>query len=240
MYLSSYINRGVQRLQRDALRMVGRDALTRRRIHGRPDLLRLGSRYGGWIVPSTALDASSVCYCAGAGEDISFDLALITRFGCEVRVFDPTPRAIAHVQQVASGNPRLQLHAVGLWDTDESVRFYAPANAAHVSHSAVNLQNTSRYFEAPCRSLASLMREHGHRYLDLLKLDIEGAEHRVIHAMLAQNLDVRLLCVEFDEAALELTPERRARIAGSVAALIDRGYELVAQDGRANYTFVRL
>jgi hypothetical protein len=36
-------------------------------------LLRLGTTYGGWIIPVDAgLTADSICYCAGAGEDISF------------------------------------------------------------------------------------------------------------------------------------------------------------------------
>jgi hypothetical protein len=38
----------------------------------------------------------SICYCAGAGEDISFACALVERFRCQVRVIDPTPRAIQH------------------------------------------------------------------------------------------------------------------------------------------------
>ena len=60
-------------------------------------LLRLGTTYGGWIIPADAgLTADSICYCAGAGEDISFDCALVERFHCQVRVIDPTPRAIQH------------------------------------------------------------------------------------------------------------------------------------------------
>jgi FkbM family methyltransferase len=239
MSLSHYIARGARRLHRDALRVVGRDALTRRRIHTRPDLVRLGSRYGGWIVPLTALDSSSVCYCAGVGEDISFDLALIERFDCEVHAFDPTPRAIAHVAKVAAGHSRFHFEPVGLWERDERLRFYAPADPSHVSHSVVNLQNSAAYFEAPCHSLDSLMRARGHDRIDLLKLDIEGAEHRVIASMLADDIAATVLCVEFDEASLGLTDERRSRIAATVDTLVAHGYELVAQDGRANYTFVR-
>ena len=60
-------------------------------------LLRLGTTYGGWIIPADAgLTADSICYCVGAGEDISFDCAGVERFHCQVRVIDPTPRAIQH------------------------------------------------------------------------------------------------------------------------------------------------
>src|SRR3546814_9362953 len=51
---------------------------------------------------------------------------------------------------------------VGLWSEDATLRFYAPRDPTHVSHSIVNLQETESYFEARCRSIASLMAELGH------------------------------------------------------------------------------
>lgn len=42
----------------------------------RDDLVRLGSDYGGWWVPAGDVKPDVVAYCAGAGEDITFDLAL--------------------------------------------------------------------------------------------------------------------------------------------------------------------
>jgi FkbM family methyltransferase len=232
------IARATQRLRRDAWRMMGVDALTGCRIRS-VGTRRLGSKYGGWIIPERVLDATSVCYCAGAGEDISFDLALIEQYGCEVHTFDPTPRAIEHVERTAGNVPRLRFHPIGLWDCDEVLRFYAPADPTHVSHSVMNLQNTRSYFEARCRSLAHITQDLGHAHIDLLKLDIEGAEHRVIASMLAGNLLVRVLCVEFDEAVAGLTAEGRKRILATAQALTARGYVLAAQEGRSNYTFVR-
>src|SRR3546814_13240808 len=77
---------------------------------------------------------------------------------------------------------------VGLWSEDATLRFYAPRDPTHVSHSIVNLQETESYFEARCRSIASLMAELGHDRLDLLKVDVEGAEHEVIRSMLASGI----------------------------------------------------
>lgn len=74
------------------------------RVQPRPDLKKLGGEhYGGWVVPISVLSESSICYCAGVGEDITFDLALIDTFGCDVFAFDPTPRAVRHVNQHAAG-----------------------------------------------------------------------------------------------------------------------------------------
>jgi hypothetical protein len=65
-------------------------------------LIRLGSGYGGWLLPKDAiLNKDSVCYLTGAGEDISFDCALVEQFGVQARIVDPTPRAIAHFAQLS-------------------------------------------------------------------------------------------------------------------------------------------
>ena len=50
---------------------------------------RLGTHYGGWIIPENILDSTSICYLAGAGEDISFDCCLAQQYGCRIRIVDP-------------------------------------------------------------------------------------------------------------------------------------------------------
>lgn len=232
------LKRALHRIHRDTSRAMGVDALTGQRIQSRSDLVRLGSQYGGWIVPAAAVQEDSICYCAGVGEDVSFDLALMERFGCEVHAFDPTPRAIEFVGRNAADVRGFHFHPVGIWERDEQLRFYAPSNPDHVSHSVMNLQQTDSFFEAPCRSLPSLMKELGHARIDLLKLDIEGAEQRVLAAMLKEGVTARVLCVEFDEATLAWTPERKQRIATTAESLASQGYVLVAQEGRSNYTYM--
>jgi FkbM family methyltransferase len=239
MSVRQRVARAIRRAAWPALRRLRRDNLTLRRIEPRSDLEKIGSDYGGWVVPTGLLDAGSVCYCAGCGEDISFDLGLVRRFGCEIFAFDPTPRAVLHVGQQAKGVARYHFTALGLWDGDDVLRFFAPKDPAHVSHSALNLQQTDDYFEARVSRLSSLMRERGHERLDLLKLDIEGAEYRVVDSMLEDELEVGILCVEFDEYYNPLDSAYAARIRDSVARILDTGYALVHSEGNGNYTFVR-
>jgi hypothetical protein len=52
----------------------------------------LGSEYGGWPIAVSGVGPDTPIFSFGAGDDISFDLAAIERFGCDVLVFDPTPR----------------------------------------------------------------------------------------------------------------------------------------------------
>jgi FkbM family methyltransferase len=154
---------------------------------------RLGSSYGGTSVPLERLSVDSVVYSAGVGEDVTFDLALIEKVGCKVWAFDPTPRSLAYTADLR--NPNFVHLPYALWASDTSRQFFVPADQAYVSHSLVNLQGTDTSIEVSCRSLGSVMQELGHDRIDLLKLDIEGAEYEVLRSM--GSIRPRVLCVEF-------------------------------------------
>lgn len=203
----------------------------------RSDLDRLGDAYGGWVVPRTLLNRESVVYCVGCGENISFDLALITTFGCKVYALDPTPRAVEYVQRVAGDEPRYVFESLGLWDETTTLRFYAPQDPTHVSHSLVNLQRTDTFIDVPVTRLRNVMARHGHTRLSLLKLDIEGAEYKVLDSVLTDDISVDVLCVEYDEFHHPIDGDYRTRIRRSIRQLQARGFVIV--DACAgNYTLV--
>lgn len=180
----------------DRRRLIGRLGFVRR-----DDMEMLGNPYGGYRVPTSQLGERSVCYLAGTGEDITFDLALIARFGCEVWAFDPVPEAAAYVARAGADEPRHHFMGVGLWSSDTTLAFHAPAQEGFVSHSATNLQGTEAAFEAHVRAVTSLMAELGHDHIDLLKVSAEGAEFEIIDHVLDNGIDVRVLCVEFAQPA---------------------------------------
>lgn len=193
-------------------------------------LERLGSPYGGWIVPTHAALPGSVCYLAGLGEDASLDLALAAR-GCEVVVIDPTPRAVAFAEVAFDGLDNVRFLPIGVWSTSRIVRFYAPADPTHVSHSAVNLQGTTSWFEAPCRTVREIAAQFNHLGIDLLKLDIEGAEYEVLEGLVSDGLRPCAICVEFDQPVSVWTTIRQLK------RLTRAGYDVVAHE-RWNFTLV--
>ena len=224
--------------------------------------ITVGTSYGGWKIPELAMSRSQTVFACGAGEDISFDLTLAEKFGQRVFIIDPTPRAEIHYQKVekavASGDStaavngdemklhyqispeafeRVSFHKVGVWDQDETVKFYVPKDKRHVSHSILNLQKTEEYFEAPVRKLSSLMTEIGCESLDVLKIDIEGAEYKVLQDLCASDLRPLTLCVEFDELHNKLDEDWPDRIRSTIEAINKAGYVCTFSD-RSGSTFL--
>lgn len=219
--------------------LLGFDYISYSKVNGRNDLQKIGSRYGSWVVPSTLIDANSICYCVGCGEDVSFDLGLIENFSCNVFAFDPTPRAISYIEKVASQNSKYHFFEVGLWDKEDTLKFYAPRNTEHVSHSLVNLQKTDEYIVVKVKRLKDIMREIGHQKIDLIKIDIEGAEYKVIDSIIEDSIKVKVICIEYDEYFNQLDADYKNRIRDSIIKLLSAGYQLVYAQGNGNYTFVK-
>lgn len=220
----SFYQRLRARVLRTALRCLVRS-------RARTDVECFGTDYGGHAVPTSLVEASWICYSAGVGEDVSFDLELIRRFGCHVFAFDPTPRAVAFAERVATREPRFAFMAIGLWSRDGRQTFYAPRDPSHVSYSIDNLQRTTRTIVAPVRTVRSLMEELGHDHLDLLKLDIEGAEFEVLDSVLDDGIRPKVLCVEIDQ------PVRVRRLVRLLRRLRREDYLPVRVD-RWDLTFV--
>ena len=197
----------------------------------RPDMRRLGSHYGGYYIPLSLLSSESIYYSAGVGEDITFDLGLIDATGCQVFALDPTPRSIEFVRREAANQPRFHFQPLGLWHEEATLRFYAPQDPRHVSHSILNLQGTDDYFEAACKTLSSIMAELGHDHLDLLKLNIEGAQYAVLDSIVENRVPVKVLAIAIDQ------PTSPVKVFKTVRGLQRAGYSLVKVDGWT-YTFV--
>ena len=194
------------------------------RVGHHPGLEHVGSAYGGWTVPLSEIDSSWVCYTVGIGEDSSFDVALAER-GCQVVAIDPTPRAVAHIRPFLNRHPNMQLAPHALWTEDTELSFYPPADSSHVSYSLTNRQRTESPITVSARTLESIAGEMGHERIDLLKLDIEGAEYEVIGELDLARWQTRVVCVEFH------TDGGPRPMLEGVRRIIKQGYRAVARIG---------
>lgn len=173
--------------------LVGRDRLYRYDAHPRKELL--GTVYGGWMIAPEMLGPKSVVCSFGVGNDISFDLALIERFGLTVHGFDPSPEAIQFIR-TEQPPPRYIFHPFGLSDRDGEVAFRKPRSGAMYSLAGGDREGDTLVI-LPVRSLPSIMSEPGLRRIDLLKMDIEGAEYALIDTLIESRDSIRQMQIEF-------------------------------------------
>lgn len=198
--------------------------------------LHLGSDYGGWTIQPDLLDSTSIVYSFGVGQDVSFDLALIERFGLTVHAFDPTPRSSAWVR--AQQLPKaFVFQESGLADFDGFATFHPPQRENHVSYSTVSrVARGVLPIQREVFRLETIMRALGHERIDLLKMDIEGSEYGVIDALVESQIQVRQLLVEFHH---RLPGVGATKTDDAVRQLRQRGFKLFSlSPSGEEYSFV--
>ena len=223
-----------RRIRRRVRRALGRDIQFS--VQTSVPAERHGSEYGGWWICPRGLGPNSVVYSIGIGTDISFDLSLIEAHGVIVHGFDPTPGSIAFLkaQQLPGG---YKWHQVGLAGHDGAARFLPPVNPAYISHTLLAPNQTdARAIDVEVRRLSTVMRELGHEGIDVLKMDIEGAEYDVLDEIVERRLPVRQILVEFHHRYHGIGVDRTRR---AVERLNAAGYRIFfASDSGEEYSFI--
>jgi FkbM family methyltransferase len=196
----------------------------------------VGSSGGAHTILRDSLDARSIVYSLGVGEDASFDLELIERYGCRVHAFDPTEHSIAWAR-VNIDHLLWTLHPIGIAANDGEAAFTPPADRSHGSffRTADDVVRNQEAVRLSVRSLPSIMRELSHDRIDLLKMDIEGFEYEVLRSVLASPVRPAQIAVEFHHRMYGHGP---AATNQAVTALRQNGYYLfhISDTGR-EYSF---
>ncbi len=196
-----------------------------------------GSDYGGWPIIDGSLAKDAVVYSFGVGDDVSFDLALIERFGVTVHAFDPTPRCMEWLGAQRLPD-RFCFHDYGVAAEDGMLQFFPPVNPQHVSYSQQPAaEGAAAPVIRPVRRLATIMSMLGHAQLQVLKMDVEGFEYPVIDNLLQSGVQPQQLLIEFHHGMYGF---RDAHTESSVSRLRAAGYRIfyVSAVGR-EYGFVR-
>jgi FkbM family methyltransferase len=187
---------------------------------------KLGTSYGGWFIPkSPLLNSNSIVYSVGVGEDISFDALLQTKYDCNLILIDPTKKAIKHFDEFKlyvnnkdkfkfSGGIQNDYYShlknsnvnltkinylnIGLYDEKTTLKFYKQDNPNYVSQSFNKNMFGKTYDIIKTDTLKNIMTDNNHKEIDLLKMDIEGAEIKVLNHMIESKIFPKYLLVEFD------------------------------------------
>ena len=191
-----------------------------------------GSAGGTYHVCPDGLSLASIVYSFGIGCDTSFESSLIEAYGLTVFAFDPTdesryyldenppPKGFVYSQcGLAAEDGRLQLNTVKRggprYRAGTILDIVTPAEAP---------------VEIEVRALRSLMRERHHTNLDILKLDIEGAEFPVLESLFDDGIPAQQLVLEFHPHLVNLS-RSPLLFWGPVWARTEHMIERIRQDG---------
>lgn len=220
---------------------------------------KLGTKYGGWRVPKKMeLNESSICYLGGVGEDASFDILLQNKYGCHIFMIDPTRKASIHYNELITSRPfsgniqpdylktiagikfdpsKLTYISCGLWNCKDELKFYRQDISSCVSQTLIEDMFSTQYDIVSVDTIAGIMDKFGHTHIDLLKLDIEGAECKTLEKMLDDKVYPRYILVEFD---LHLKHKDKSNETRKIInRLISEGYKILCNDNM-NITFERV
>lgn len=200
----------------------------------RRPLVKLGSPECNWVICPEGLGWDSVVYGGGVGRDISFEHELVRRFGCRIVLFDPSPTGLATMAKPENQIQAFRFFPVALAGSCGTLKLSRPKFEDEGSW--FKKEGGDADMEVPATDLLSLMRKNGHNHIDLLKLDIEGAEYDVIDHIVKNKLSVRQIIVEFHN---NLLPGfTRGQTVKAMLKLRLAGYKLAIKDGE-NHSFLK-
>jgi len=186
----SIFTKSKQRFRRHKLKQLGIE----------PVSCKTSALYGGdhgWVVDESLLNKESVIYSVGVGSNIDFDLELINSFGATVHAFDPTPRSIEWVKSQKLPKHFI-FHPFGLSAENGHMDFFPPAKASSTHFSPIDRYgDTNNVVRAPVKDIDTIASELNHKEIDLLKMDIEGAEYEVIEALPKNRVAINQILIEF-------------------------------------------
>ncbi len=178
-------------------------------------LERFGSRGAPWTVRTDLLGDSPSVISAGLSDDVEFENFFLKSYPGRLLALDPTPLsrlaaeqliavhgedAVTFVPDALDGAEGQQSYLAELDPMNGEARYFYKEGShppLRESGDGVNAGPVFAVVQINSRTVAGLMRDHGLKQLDLLKLDIEGGEYAVIDSVLDAGLPIRQIAVEF-------------------------------------------
>jgi FkbM family methyltransferase len=163
---------------------------------------------------------------------------MIENHHCSVFGFDPTPKSIQWISSQTLPS-EFKFFPYGLAPKSGVVEFYLPQNSDYVSGSILKNQNinTNQKIQVPMKSFPDILSDFKHDKIDVLKMDIEGAEYDVLAGVLASNVVIDQILLEFHHRVLT---SGKAKTLSAVRLLKDNGYEIFSiSDTQEEVSFIR-
>jgi len=186
--------------------------------------IAMGSTYGGWLYYPNLVYRKAVVYSIGLGKDISWDLAMIRKHGVQIDAYDGTPVHLAWFSKQSPPDNFVH-HAFIIGEIDGTVNMMLPVHHG-TSYSQMNA-NASGFrkdslVKVASKTLQTAVKESGHTHINVLKVDIEGAEFDLV-SQLQQSTSVPI-CQLLIEFHMRLFPDGSRRQKRVLEQLWDMGF----------------
>jgi FkbM family methyltransferase len=177
--------------------LAGKDFYQRRQA--RRKRITMGNRFADWTICPDGINSESIVYSFGVGEDISWDLQMIEMYGMKINAFDPSPGSVRWLAEQALPE-ELIFHPFGLAAEDGEITFAEPEDPGSRSLRITDQKENRDWIKIhhlPVHKLDTIKSMLGHDHIDILKMDIEGAEYMVVDDIAKSSSNVDQLLVEF-------------------------------------------
>ena len=184
-----------------------------------------GSNYGGWSFYNYHNLHDSTIISGGLGEDASFDIKFSAKYNSKIIIIDPTPRSIEYFKKIIkninnkkkiyysknSGDisyesyeltrlkkKNLIMEKYALWDKSrKKLKFYKPQNKKYVSCSLLD-KRSNEYIIVKTITIKEIVKKYKIKKIELLKIDIEGSEYKVIRNIIKDKIFPNQILVEVE------------------------------------------
>ena len=134
------------------------------------------------------------------------------------------------------------IESKALYDlNDKNIKFYQPKNLEHVSHSISNWQNNysknSPYLMVNTINFKNIIKKYKLQNIEIIKLDIEGAEFNVLLDLLKLKIKPKQILVEFDELQTNKTINY-VKYLVLILKLYLNGYTMIETKNYPNFLFI--
>lgn len=186
-------------------------------------------------------DSSSIIIDAGCSYEAELSKYMIEKYGVLAYGVDPTRKHSAALRKFESdSNGKFFYKQVAVGSTDTNLTFYESLDnesGSMLSNHVNVISDRTTSYDVRCISLPSLLKEFKIDKIDLLKLDLEGAEYELIENIVKSDLkNISQLFIEFHHHAIEKFNYK------STTACVNRienfGYKSYTTDDH-NYLFIR-
>jgi FkbM family methyltransferase len=197
-------------------------------------------RCGDWVYCPTAVPPRPRVYSFGVEEDLGIDRRFAERYAADVFVFDPTPNTVEWVADKRLPD-NIHFFPVGVAGKDGRVSFYPRVNrkgdVSRTMYTTVPAAGSEQHHvEVDMKTLRTIMKDLGHERIDVLKMDVEGAEYEVIDEIVNMPHPPKQIMLEFHHRFRSIGNQRTI---DAVEKLNTKGYRIfyISATGR-EYSFI--